>query len=113
MRRTLGEMLDDPVEYPAWIQYISVAFSVIYTVDRLGLLEHLDDEPRPIAEIATSGGWPQDDVARLLAFLASEGVLQIDDQGRASATARTRAMRATVQQQLARMTLETGLTYPE
>jgi hypothetical protein len=113
MRGTIGEMLDDPVAYPAWIQFISVAFTVIYAVDRLGLLEHLGDEPRPIAEIAARGGWPEDDIARLLAFLASEGVLEIDDQGRASATARTHAMRATVQQQLARMTLETGFAYPE
>jgi hypothetical protein len=106
-------MLDDPVAYPGWIQYISVAFSVIYTVDRLGLLQHLDDEPRPIAEIAARAGWPEDDIARLLTFLASEGVLEIDEQGRASATARTRAMGATVQQQLARMTLETGFAFPE
>ena len=113
MRNTLGEMLDDPVAFPAWIQFISVAFTVIYSVDRLGLLEHLDDQPRPIAEIAARSGCPEDDLARLLGFLASEGVLVIDDQGRASATARTRAMRATVQQQLARMTLETGFAYPD
>jgi hypothetical protein len=113
MRSTLGEMLDDPVEYPAWIQFISVAFTVIYAVDRLGLLEHLDDTPRPLVEIAGRSGCPEDDVARLLAFLASEGALGIDEQGRAFATARTRAMRSTVQQQLARMTLETGFAYPD
>lgn len=113
MRKSLGELLDDPGEYPAWIQFITVAFTVIYAVDRLGLLDHLDDSPRPIAEVAARSGCPEDHVARLLAFLAAEGVLEIDERGRASATARTQAMRTTVQQQLARMTFETGFVYPE
>ena len=55
---------------------------------------------------------PADHVARLLAFLAAEGVLEFDDNGHVLATARTRAMRATVQQQMARMTLETAFAYP-
>jgi hypothetical protein len=113
MRTSLGEMLDDPAEYPSWIQYISVAFSVIYAVDRLGLLDHLDESPRPIAEIAARSGCPEDHVARLFAFLAAEGVLEIDEQQRASACSRTRAMRATAQQRLARMSFETGFVYPE
>jgi hypothetical protein len=113
MRKSLGEMLDEPGEFPAWIQFITVAFTVIYAVDRIGLLDHLEDRPQPVAEIAARSGHPLDDVARLLAFLAAEGVVAIDEQGCASATARTLSMRATVQQQLARMTLETGFAYPE
>ncbi|HEY6816120.1 MAG TPA: methyltransferase [Croceibacterium sp.] len=113
MHKSLGEMLDGPGDFPAWIQYITVAFTVIYTVDRLGLLADLDSRPRPIAEIAARSGCPVDDVARLLGFLAAEGVLAIDEHGNVTATARTEAMRATVQQQLGRMTLETGFAYPD
>jgi hypothetical protein len=113
MPRSLGDILDTPGEFPAWIQHITVAFTVIYAVDRLGLLAHLDDGPVALAEIAARSGCPEDDVARLFAFLAAEGVLEIDGHGRAVATARTRTMRATVQQQLGRMTLETGFAYPD
>jgi len=113
MLKSLGEMLDTPGEFPAWIQHITVAFTVIYAVDRLGLLEHLDDGPVALAEVAARSGCPEDDVARLFAFLAAEGALELDGHGRAVATARTHTMRATVQQQLARMTLETGFAYPD
>lgn len=113
MRKSLGETLDDPGEFPAWIQFITVAFTVIYAVDRLGLLGHLEERPLPVARIASRSGLPEDDVARLLAFLVAEGVVAIDEQGQVSATARTEVMRSTVQQQLARMTLETAFAYPE
>lgn len=113
MHKTLGQMLDDPGEFPAWIQYITVAFIVIYVVDRLGLLEDLESRPTPIAEIAARSGCPADEVARLLGYLAAEGVLAIDEHGGVTGTARTAAMRATVQQRLGRMTLETGFVYPD
>jgi hypothetical protein len=113
MPRSLGEMLDEPGEFPLWIQHSVVAFSTVLAADRLGLLDPLDQGPASIAAIAAQSGCPEHIAARLLGFLASEGVLEIDAEGVVHPTARTAALRATEQHRLAALTFATGLELAE
>ena len=113
MPTSLGEMLDIPGEYQAWLRHSSVAFAVVYAADRLGLLAHLDDGPLTVAEIAARSGHPAAELGRLLAFLGAQGVLDIGEDGRVAATARSRAMCSSAEVRITRMTIETGIAYPD
>lgn len=113
MLKSLGEMLDTPGDYSLWLQHLTAAFSVIFAVDRLGLLDHVETGPATFAGIAEASGCPESTVARLLGFLAAEGALEIDAEGCVVATERTRAMRATQQQRIGAMTLATGIALPD
>ena len=93
MTKTLGALLDDFGELHAWIAHVQASLWVLHAVSRSKLLDHMGDEPTPIETLAARAGMKPVMVRRVLNFLASQGVLEIDEEDRVIHTARSRAFR--------------------
>ncbi len=77
MPQTLGELLDDPERMHHMLNRNAAQFAVLQAVNRLGLPDLLDG-PTTVADLATRTGAHSDGLARLLAYLAADRVLDFD-----------------------------------
>jgi hypothetical protein len=91
MNNTIGERLDDQWDFAWWTGRLVAAFTTLHAVSRAKLLDHLDDGPITMEEIAKRSGMDPDGVRRLFTYLASDGVFEISD-GAVSHTPRSRIL---------------------
>jgi hypothetical protein len=89
---SIGEMLDEPLLYWNWVNELSARVAALHAAQELDLLDHIGAEPTTAAQIAERSGFDEEAVRRLVEFLAAEGVFTVDDQGRFSATDRSRLL---------------------
>lgn len=94
MAGTLGDLFDDIHVLHAELGKRSTSYAVMKAVLELKLLDPLDQGPAAAEPIAAATGVPVDIVRRLTDYLAAEGVLEIDGEGRISRTPRSDLMRA-------------------
>ena len=94
MTKTLGALLDDFNDFHAWLAHSQASIWVLNAVSRSQLLDHLGDEPTPMEELAARAGMKTDMLRRVMNFLASQEVIEIDSKDRVSHTARSRAFQA-------------------
>ena len=89
MRKSIGEMLDDPAEYFSWMHDDACRFGAVNAATELGLLEHIGPQPITPAEVAQRCGLEAEPVRRLVEYLTAEGVLATDGTGRYRSTQRS------------------------
>ncbi len=93
MVKTIGEWGQDPVEFMQWYDHALASVVSLIPLAMTGSLDHLGDEPRTAAELGADAGLDPAQLGRLLTFLASQGVLQLDGD-RYSHTAFSRLLRS-------------------
>ena len=91
MRKTLGQLLDDLGELQVSMSYAQSMIFVLQAIARVRLMNYLDDRPVTAGEIAERSGLHAPSVERVLAFLASEGVVECHPGHRYAHTRRSRA----------------------
>ncbi len=110
MTRTIGEMLDNPQEFQAWLHDITAYVAVIHAVASTQFLDEWDSEPISLEALAARTQINQAQLGRLINILASQGVLEVLSDGSIGHTRRSHTLRsfrpATMVQRLA---LESGL----
>lgn len=79
MPQTLGEMLDEPERLHQLLNRNAAQFAVLQAVNRLGLPDLLDG-PTTLDDLAARTGADRDGLARLLAYLAADDVLELDGE---------------------------------
>jgi len=94
MTKTIGEMLDNPVEFYGWMVDETGKFGAVHAVERLGLLSHIGPGPTTPVEVAKRSGLDPEAVRRLIEYLASQGVLDADGEGRFAPTKRSDFLRS-------------------
>lgn len=78
----LGTHLDDLQEFQAFVLQALNANAALLALGQLRLLDHLDDTPKSAAEIAAASGLNPGKLLRLLRFLASQQVIECnEDEG--------------------------------
>jgi hypothetical protein len=90
----IGEHLDDLQEFQAYLLQAQNANAVLLAVARLRLLDRLDDGPASAADVAARASLKPDKVFRVLRFLAAQGVIDCDAQGRFAHTPRSRLLQS-------------------
>jgi hypothetical protein len=93
LARTIGEWARDPADFLDWYDHAQASVIALSAVARSRVLDHLGDTPRPVADIARDAGCDAGQLRRLLDFLASQGVLTIDAEGRYGHTDFSRLLR--------------------
>jgi hypothetical protein len=88
----IGTHLDDLPEFQAYLLQAQNANAVLLAVGQLRLLDYLDQGPAGAADIAASSGLHAGNIARVLKFLASQQVIDCDEQGRFAHTSRSRLL---------------------
>lgn len=91
MTKTLGALLDDFNDFHAWLIHSQTSIWVLHAVSRSQVLNHLGDEPTPMEDLAARAGIRTDMLRRVMNFLASQEVIEIDSEDRVIHTARSRA----------------------
>lgn len=114
MNRTLGEMLDNPQEFQAWLHDITAYQAVLQAIATTQILQQWDSPPISIEELSARTKIDPVPLGRLISTLASQQVLEILPDGRISQTPRSRTLQefrpATL---VARMALQSGLHLDE
>lgn len=82
MSKTIAEWARNPAEFLDWYDHALASIIALSGTARSRILDHLGDTPRSTAELAADAGFDAAQLGRLLTFLASQGVLTIDAQGR-------------------------------
>ncbi len=110
MTRTIGEMLDNPLEFQAWLHEITALVAVVHAVASTQFLDQWDSEPVSLEDLSARTKINKAQLGRLINFLASQGVLEILPDGSIGHTPRSHTLRsfrpATMVQRLA---LQSGL----
>lgn len=91
MTKTLGGLMDDFGEFHAWLVQVQTSLWVLHAVSRSEALDHLGDDPMPMADLAEKAGMKTDMLRRVMNFLASQEVIEIGDDDCVRHTARSRA----------------------
>jgi len=91
MAKTLGALLDDFNDFHAWLAHSQASIWVLHAVSRSQVLDHLGDEPTPMETLAARAGMKIEMLRRVMNFLASQEVIEIDSEDRVIHTARSRA----------------------
>lgn len=105
----LGDWLEDFASARRELMHCTVTMAVLQAITRLGLLDHLD-QPMTAEELAERAGADPQGIARILTFLAAEGVVDMDANGRIAPTQQTaqvQALASTIGNY--RMSMEAGL----
>lgn len=89
----LGDFLDEAGDGRRFLMHQTTQFAVLQAVTRLGLLDHLD-APMPVADLAQKAGADAGGVARIMAYLAADEVLDMDASGIVAPTARSAQLQA-------------------
>ena len=91
MFKPIGEYLDTGDDYlRLWIRLAAVV-SVLPFAARTRLLDNLDEGPKAISEMAAATGFDAGQLARAVNFLAAEQIVDVLEDGRIAANARTKA----------------------
>jgi len=88
----IGAHLDELEDFHAYLLQAQNANAVLLAIGQLRLLDRLDAGPASAGEIADEAGLKADNVYRVLRFLASQQVIDCDDQNRFRHTARSRLL---------------------
>jgi O-methyltransferase domain len=88
----IGTHLDELEDFHAYLLQAQNANAVLLAIGQLRLLDHLDAGPASAVEIAGKAGLEADRVYRVLRFLASQQVVDCDDENRFRHTARSRLL---------------------
>jgi hypothetical protein len=94
MTKSIGEMLDSPVEFWNWMSGEAGRLGALLATAQLGLLDHIGPKPTTAADVAERCGLDPELIRRLVEYLAAEGVLDSDGEGRFSPTARSRFLQS-------------------
>ena len=94
MGQSIGELLDEPVEYWNWTQDSAARLAAVHAVQDLSLLDHIGPQPTSMDEVAASCGGDLGLIRRLIEFLAAEGVLKVDAEGKVLSTERSRKLQS-------------------
>ncbi len=89
----LADWLDDFETGRRQVMHLTATQAVLQAVTRLKLFDRLD-APMPVAALAARLGVEQQGLARILTFLAAEGVVEWDGAGEVSANARSAQVQA-------------------
>jgi hypothetical protein len=92
MNQTLGQHLDDPKEFFAWLSYVIASVEVLNATARSDFLAHLGDEPSTVEALSEACGIPADKLGRIVYFLAAEEVVTLLPDGRVAHTSRSRRL---------------------
>lgn len=92
--RTIGEWGQNPGEFAQWYDHALASLAALIPLAVAGPLDHLGDEPRSAAQLAGDAGLDAAQLERLLNFMAAQGVLTIDADGRYGHTGFSRLLRA-------------------
>jgi hypothetical protein len=94
MARTIGEMLDDPQEFQSWLHEMAAYEAVIHAVATTQLLDQWNSEPVSVQDLAARTRIEETRLSRLINILASQGVLEIQADGRIGHTQRSRTLQS-------------------
>ncbi len=94
MSMSIGERLDNPVEFWNWMTGDAGRLGALFATMHLRLLDHIGPEPTTAAEVAERCGLNPERTRRLLEYLAAEEVIAADDEGRFVPTARSRFLQS-------------------
>jgi len=114
MGKTLGDKLADPPNFLADSFRAVANLNSLTLVARARLLDLLDDGPIAIADMAERSGMHAHNLERLFTYLTSQGVVEMDAEGRVSHTPQSRtlqSLRSAIIWQS--MTLEAGLEFEQ
>lgn len=89
MQRPIGQRLDDPDELFNWLHEVVIGVPAMHFACNSGLAQRLLKGPAMPGELARDLGLPADKLGRILAYLQAHELLEVDEAGRVSATART------------------------
>ena len=93
MAKTIGEWARNPAEFLHWYDHAQASIIALSGIARARVLDHLGDAPRTAGEIAADAGVDAGQLGRLLAFLGSQGVLDVDAETRYRHTEFSRMLR--------------------
>lgn len=89
MFEPIGNHLEDG-RYLRLLTRMCAIIAVLPFAARTRLLDHLDDGPKSIADLSTVTGFDSGQLARAVSFLAAEQLVDMLDDGRIGANARTK-----------------------
>lgn len=89
--KTLGALLDDFNDFHAWVAHAQASIWVLHAVSRTQLLDHLGDDPISMDTLAARAGMKPDMLRRVMNFLASQGVIEVDGDDHVIHTDRSRS----------------------
>jgi len=91
--KTIGELIEHPDEFQEWFTHTRAAMTVLHALSSMRLLELWDAEPIALADLAAGADLPLVAMGRIVGFLASQRILELQRDGRVAHTQRSRTLR--------------------
>lgn len=92
MSKSFGKLMSEGTQFFSAIDRTLKTMSVLKLTLQAGIIEHLEDEPVTITELASRCGLPADKLSRIVNFLAAEEILGLSADGRVEHTGCSRCL---------------------